>query len=264
MPRYPRPRNSPYIPDATGDRWYIVMGVPGALLATYRNLVTAAEVALARPGGGARATSIAIDLLITDMQARVDAAAAKAALTASSRAVAQVQATAVRPDTATAVSKGTKLASSISARPILLPGFTLRGLGAVGVGNVGELEAGTINPFVNSDKGYWQAQEDGSSHLVGKTLYGVFMPGDSQPSGALFRVHPVFEYRTKGSTPRFKMVVNKPIQPRHFLKDGAGDGYALRKKEFAAIQAYAVTRMRTIRTGNDSLLGRASKGLRRR
>jgi hypothetical protein len=239
------------------------MGVPGALLSVYRNLVTASEVTLARPGG-ARATSIAIDLLIKEIQARVDAAAGKAALTAQTRAISQVQATAKRPDTATAVSKGTKLASSISARPILLPGFPLRGLGAVGVGNVGELEAGTLNPFVGSDKSYWQAQEDGSDHLVGKVLYGVFQPGDSRPSGALFRVHPIFEYRTKGNTPRYKMTIDRPIEARNFLKDGAGDGYALRKKEFASVEAYAVGRMRTIRTGNDSLVRRAARGLRRR
>lgn len=238
MPRYPRLPNSPYIPDATGDLWYIVLGVPKHLLSIYDNLLRGVTVARGRRGGTGAGQAVRLELLIREIQVRMDRIALQTAQRATLQARSKVAETAKRHSVTNASQSG-RLAGSISARPVLLPGLTSRGLGAVGVGNITTMEAGTVNPLSNSPDGYWQAQEDGSTKNVGRRVPGVFQPGEVMPNANQFREHPLFEKRDKGEL-RYSMLITKPIEARHFLKDGAGDAHVARKLQLAVLEAFII------------------------
>lgn len=65
---------------------------------------------------------------------------------------------------------------------------------------------------------YWQTQEFGSSHNVGRVIFGSFVggpAGDSVPSQLMFRRHPVFQPGPGGFG-----TINRPILAKHFLRDG--------------------------------------------
>lgn len=267
MPRYPRQLHEPYIPSADGALWYIALGVPQHLLNIYETLVIAAEVAERRAvlGGDSsgQAQSLAIDLLISQIRTRMDEIAVATATAAQDAAVSNVASTARRvPTTAGHLNKQSHLMDSIRCKPILLPGLAVRGLGAVGVGEIRVLEAGTVNPITGSQKGYWQAQEDGSAHMVGRRIPGVFQPGEAPPDQASFRAHPIFEKRPPGAL-RFSMKIGKPIEARHFLKDGAGDGYEYRKLALRSLEAFILDELALIETGSHPSLARVRNALRR-
>lgn len=64
---------------------------------------------------------------------------------------------------------------------------------------------------------WWWTNEEGYSGHIGRTIQGLFEPGGSAPSGALFRVHPLFAPAGRGP----KGVIKNPIPARHFVRDGA-------------------------------------------
>lgn len=69
---------------------------------------------------------------------------------------------------------------------------------------------------------WWWTNEEGYSGHVGRELVGVFTPGNAAPSGAEFRVHPLFRPLAKGP----KGIIDEPIPAREFVKDGVADAEA--------------------------------------
>jgi hypothetical protein len=252
MAMVPPPYEEP-APD--GRQYFKILGVSPHLIRMYDLLLTAQDLAALRPGGTGRSQAIQIDLLILDVKRKVEEAAKATAAESMAMIRAKIEATRVRPPTLGVKNSNSSMISGIVSRPVpsILPGG-----GAVGIADVDELIHATLSPSTNSKTPYyWRAQEFGSDHLVGKTLYGVFQPGDAAPSGMASRSHAIFEYRAKGTTPRFKMTVLNPIRERAFLREGAWDAYMFRKGLYKTIEASAIQRMRTIESGN--LPGRGRK-----
>lgn len=90
----------------------------------------------------------------------------------------------------------------------------------------GQVEIGwlsKLNQAINHKGGhlpYWRSQEFGSSHNIGRTIFGSFIGADggSPPDPSKFRQHPVFAMGTGvGAGPG---TINRPIQAKHFLRDG--------------------------------------------
>ncbi len=80
--------------------------------------------------------------------------------------------------------------------------------GTVGIGN---------EDILDKEVPWWTTNEEGSDANVGKhALIGVFQPGESKPDSDLFREHPIFEPRPKG-TNRGSGMIENPIPARHFI-----------------------------------------------
>lgn len=230
-----------------GRRYFKILGVSSHLIRMYELLLQASDLAAVRPARGGKAQSLQIDLLVAEVKREVEATAVRTASFADEAIRAEIERTRVRPPTIGVKRGHSHLLSGIRSRPVesILPGG-----GAVGIGDIEELIAATLAPSTNSQTPYyWRAQEFGSDHLVGQTLYGVFQPGEARPSGAESRRHPVFEVRGKGQGKSHKMVVRNPIEERGFLRKGGFEAYAYRRGLHRRTEARAVTRMRQIAAG---------------
>ena len=231
-----------------GRRYFKILGVSPHLIRMYELLLEASDLAAVRPSGTGKAQALQIDLLIAEVKRSVEAAARTTAVEADKIIRDFIEETRVRPPT-TGVKPGhTSLLAAVHSRPVesILPGG-----GAVGIGDIDQLIHGTLMPSTNSQTPYyWRAQEFGSDHLVGHTLYGVFQPGEAAPSGAENRAHPYFEVRGKGESPSYKMVVRNPIEERGFLRKGVSEAAAFRRGLHKDTEALAVDRMRRIAAGN--------------
>jgi len=112
------------------------------------------------------------------------------------------------------------------------------GLGAVGIGSIEELDT-----VVGLDgRPFWRTQEFGSTHNVGRVVFGLFQPGNSLPNQQQFRQHPVFIAGAGGP-----MHIQRPIPARHFLRDGAAVAEGFRERLFADTQNAALGEIRAIR-----------------
>jgi hypothetical protein len=112
------------------------------------------------------------------------------------------------------------------------------GLGAVGIGSIEELD-GVLGV---DGRPFWRTQEYGSTHNVGRVVYGLFQPGSSLPDQQQFRQHPVFV-----AGPGGPMHISRPIPARHFLRDGAAEAELFRERVFLDVQEIAVAEIRAIR-----------------
>lgn len=142
--------------------------------------------------------------------------------------------TRVRPEAASfggaAISTGKKLEDAIHSEAIAL--------GAIGIASVEVLDS-----VVGVDgRPFWRTQEYGSTHNVGRVVFGLFQPGNSLPDQQSFRQHPVFV-----AGPGGPMHITRPIPARHFLRDGAVEAELFREKAFGETQAVAVDQIRAIR-----------------
>ena len=230
-----------------GRRYFKLLGVSSHLIRMYELLLEASDLAAVRPGVGGKAQALQIDLLIAEVRAEVEAAARRTAAFADDAIRDKIEQTRVRPPTIGVKNSHSSLLGGILSRPVesILPGG-----GAVGIADIEELIHATLAPSTNSQTPYyWRAQEFGSDHLVGHTLYGVFQPGESRPEPSQFRRHPVFEVRGKGEGKSHKMVVRNPIEERGFLRKGGFEAYTYRRGLHRATETRAVARMRQIATG---------------
>lgn len=226
-----------------GERYFKILGVSPHLIRMYELLLDSAGFAARIPGPGGKAIAIEIDRLIGSIREEVDGAARETAV-ASVRFIQQaIEATRVRDQ------GHQRLLNAIRSEPV--PSILGPGGGSVGIGNIEELERGTLKPSARSRVPfYWRAQEFGSDHLVGHTLYGVFQPGEAAPAGpGPNRTHPMFEVRGKGKSPSYKMVVRNPIEERGFLRKGAFDAYELRRGLHRATEAKAVFKINRLASG---------------
>lgn len=243
MPRLP-PRYEELGPD--GRYYFKILGVSTHLLRMYELLIQASDIAALRPTPAGKAQALEIDRLILQVKQQVDAAAIATAAEADVLIRKRIEATRVRPPTLGVKNDHTSLSGSIKSRPVV---SVLPGGGAVGIGDIEELDVGTNHPGRNGARGrssYWRAQEFGSDHLVGHTLYGVFLPGAVVPDSRLRRHHPIFEARGRGEGPRKRMVVANPIEERAFLREGGWDAYEFRRARHRATEARAIARMSVI------------------
>lgn len=239
MPRIPPPYEQ-LAPD--GRSYFKLLGVPPHLIRTYELLLTASELAASRRDPTGKLQAQQIDSLILAIKRRVDRDAQATALEADRLIRRRIEATRVRPPTVGVKNSQTSLMGGVLSRPIpsILPGG-----GAVGIADIEELVKATLRPSAGSKVPYyWRAQEFGSEHNVGRVLVGVFQPGEAEPDGSQFRVHPVFETRSSGT--RYPMRIGKPIPERAFLREGAYDAYLYRRRRLEATEASAVGRMRQI------------------
>lgn len=226
-----------------GRRYFKILGVSGHLLRMYELLLDASDLAAARPGGTGRAQAVEIDRLIARVRREVDEDAARTAVEAVKLIQDAIEATRVRPQ------GHQRLLHAIEAG--VVPSVIGSGGGAVGIGDIEALEHGTLAASPRSKVPfYWRAQEFGSDHLVGHTLYGVFNPGGAAPVGpGPNRTHPFFQTRGAGQKPSYKMTVRNPIEERGFLRSGAMAAYELRRGLHRTTEARAIATMDRIATG---------------
>lgn len=112
------------------------------------------------------------------------------------------------------------------------------GFGAVGIASIEELDT-----VVGLDgRPFWRTQEYGSTHNVGRVVMGLFQPGNSLPNQQQFRQHPVFI-----AGPGGPMHIQRPINPRHFLRDGAAEAELFLARLYTDIQATAIAEMQAIK-----------------
>jgi hypothetical protein len=213
-----------------------VLPMPPALLAGLRLLEEAALLARETPFGPDM--SAAIDALMAQTVDQVNAAAEETAKVAERAIVEEIKRTRVRPPTSgwnqmfegyTPAGARKTLEEGIKAEPMLM--------GAVGIGSIKELDS-----VVGTDgKPYWRAQEYGSTHLVGRTIGGLFQPGGVFPSQQEFRKQGVFVVGPGGP-----MHIQRPIVARGFITHGVEEAALFRGRQFSEAQAVAVAEIRAI------------------
>lgn len=132
-----------------------------------------------------------------------------------------IKSTQVRPDTG----KARHMEDNIFSRHI-----PQRAEGAA----VGIADISILDKTRRSNKGgtYWEAQEFGTDAHVGRTVHGFFMPGQARPSQGSFRTHSEFQASRTAS----KMLIQRPIQERGFLRQGIEDAGAFRLRRLNTLE----------------------------
>lgn len=95
--------------------------------------------------------------------------------------------------------------------------------GEVGIADIDELNK-VVNPLTPQYGPYWEAQEEGATAQVGRSIHGLFFgpgltgggdrPRSSYKGGG--GPHPIFVAGPGGAG-----TIDEPIQPRHFIENGA-------------------------------------------
>lgn len=147
----------------------------------------------------------------------LDLLAVRCADLADRRIVQNIKASQLRPDT---THHRVHLKDVIESRPLPLP-FSVP-TAAVGIADIDKLKK----------RVYWEAQEFGSTHNVGRELRGFFQPGSSPAQQSEFRNHPAFR-PTKGGP---RMLIQRPIPERAFLRRGVEAVGRYRQRELIRIQ----------------------------
>jgi hypothetical protein len=232
-----------FVGGGDGSDYFAVLPPEPALLNAYRLLIEAQAQALRVPGGEGKARALAIDVTIRDTQVAIDRVAAQTAALADQEIKQRIIATQVRPDAGAAGRP--RLRDAIVCRPLTIPGG-----GGVGIGDLSELD----RVADASGQAFWRAQEFGSTHNVGREVKGLFQPGNSRPSASEFRNHPVF---TPGRGP--KMIIQRPIPERAFLREGAATVEAIRQRRMGDACVAGIAELRLIQSGNHPRLKAARR-----
>lgn len=248
----PRGLPGPYIVGAHGGTYFAILPPETHLLNAYRILLDARRVAIRNfPGPEGRARALAIDVVLREVQTRVNVAATETAAEADKAIVALIKKTQVRPDPP-GRSAHTRLQEAIESRPLATN---------VAGGGVGIADISILDQVADaSGQAYWRAQEFGSSHLVGKKVKGFFQPGRSAAGAAPFRTHPLFEVTSEGP----QMLISRPIPERAFLREGAAAAEVFRQKALGRSVSPALAELRLIQSGNHPRIKAARKYLRGR
>lgn len=217
--------------------FYAVLPTPLGLLGGLELLAEAAALGAKLPQGFDQAA--AIDTLAATVERQVVEASVQTVKIADEAAREAIIRTRVRPNYSTfggmfeglAPGAGRKrLEDAIHSEPL--------GLGEVGIGSIQELDT-----VVGVDgRPFWRTQEYGSTHNVGRTVVGLFQPGNSLPDQTMFRQHAVFIAGAGGP-----MNIQRPIPARHFLRSGAEAAEFFRERAFRETQGIAVDEIRAIR-----------------
>lgn len=220
----------PELGDHRGAGFYEILPTPPALIGGLELLAEALALSRALPGGLGAAE---IEAVIASVGDRVNAAAQETAMFSERAIVSNIETTRVRPE---AHVDRKRLADGIKSESL--------GMGSVGIGAIEDLDT-----VVGKDgKPFWRAQEFGSTHLVGRSILGLFQPGTAVPSESEFRKHPIFEEgEGMGLVEPGLMRIKRPIPARHFLRDGTAEALSFREKQFSGAEAIAIGEMRAIR-----------------
>jgi hypothetical protein len=218
-------------------RFFQRLNPPAGLGAGYVALLDAIDSYVAR---GMPAEAARMRELLNRMWREYDKVSVEGALMADRLIRAYIRQTAVRPPTSG------RLEGGILSRPIT----TVWSGGALGIADLDVLDHAAVNPRYKAAGEYWRAQEYGTHAHVGRRVPGFFQPGQSRPSAGDFRAHPYFEQvgGRGGKAPRGTpaMVIRRPIEARHFLRDGTDDLIAWRRREMSRINRHAISTLASI------------------
>jgi hypothetical protein len=118
-------------------------------------------------------------------------------------------------------------------------------LGQVGIANL-ELMARTVNPDAPGAGEYWRAQEYGTTAHIGRRLVGYFQPGGAPPNEGDFRAHAYFDYDGRSNKKAPGGIIRRPIQPRHFLRDGTADAVGYWREQQRRVERDVVSALRRL------------------
>lgn len=243
--------SGPFIITAPGGQFFTLLPPEPHLLNAYKLLLDARETALRNyPGGEGRARALAIDVVLKEVQTRVDAAAAATAVEADKLIVTRIKSTQVRPDPPGNSGRHVRLENAIHSRPIKtsVPG------GGVGIADITELDK-VADKYGQQ---YWRAQEFGSAHNVGKEIRGYFYPGGVAADAGQQRVHPIFETKEGGPS----MLIQRPIPERAFLREGSAAAEIFRQKQLGQAVAPSIGELKLIQSGNHPRIRAAERYLK--
>jgi hypothetical protein len=221
-----------------GNQYFKVLRPYLGLAETYAHALQVKRRYESVPHPEARLKARLVARLITELNQEVKAAEVLTAGAAQRAVTARLGATRHRPQ------GRNLLVNSIECRPIgTLPFHT----GAVGIGDISVLNKAA------DDQGrpYWAAQEFGSDHLVGKTVYGFFQPGYARPLQAAFRQHAYFEVDDVG----FPMHIRRPIPAKAFLRGGAADAEQFRYRTMTRVAGKTAAEIERILASGTPLSG---------
>lgn len=221
-----------------GVYWQRIQGFEGTRRA-YSDLIAALDIARSLgPAGVRRATAIQALLFELERQELLVSRAVAARADAFIRTAIATSSTG-RPQRPSA--RSGNLAGHVRSDP--LPG-TLP-LGQVGIANIAELDK-VVNPDYRSAGPYWEAQERGSTAAVGRVLVGYFQPGNSAPSQAEFRSHAYFTYDGRQNKKAPGGIIKRPIQARHFLRDGTEQAVTYWHEQQRRVERDLVAKLRRL------------------
>lgn len=204
----------------------------------YRNLVAAGRAFMA---AGSLARAAEVGAILDELMIGYKDLSIKTAVEADEFIRKAIDQTRKRPPATGAMSRG------IVSRP--LAGANLPA-GEVGIADLNLLDAsGRHRPLGRRGIPYWMAQEFGSTAAVGRIVPGYFgdsptPPGSSRPDAGQSRLHPFFHQvgpKAPRGTPA--MLVQQPIEARHFLRDGTRDAMAQWEINSRAIDRTAIARI---------------------
>jgi hypothetical protein len=219
-----------------GSGYFSVLPTPPALIGGLTILGEAAILARRIPGNYPQA--VAIEAIIAATERNVAEAGIAAVKASEEAAVQRLKTTRLRPRAPSF--SGRDAAFRGGSRSVLEEHVRSEviGLGSVGIGSIEELDT-----VVGSDgRPFWRTQEHGSSHNVGRVVFGLFQPGGKPANASEFRVHPIFF-----AGPGAPMRIRRPIPAKHFLRAGVAAAQVLRDREFGSTEAVAVDEMRAVR-----------------
>lgn len=228
-----------------GNDYFTILAPVPMLIEAFLFLEQARKEALKHPDPiEGRVRAAAISFVITEVGDKVKLAGVLTAKEAEAIIKERVRKTQKRPDTLRRPGQARKrrLVDAIRCRPLptVIPG------GGVGIGDIS-----VLNEVVGVDgTPYWGVQEFGSSHLVGKRLYGFFRtPGKVAADPSQFRTHAIFS--PESGPP---MTVNRPIPERAFLREGAAIAEVFRQKALGDAVAAGTRELQAITKGTSRQL----------
>lgn len=222
--------------------------------------VEAAFTRAGRPGAYAATLRVLLDSYL-EFNRGLDRVADRAAVDAKADILRVLKTRRKRPDTG----QGPHLRGAIICRPI--KDFGTLGTGEVGIADIDRLDR-VVNPFGPQYGPYWRAIEEGTTKHVGRQVHGAFFgkglgSGPFAPSQADFRRHPVFVtsaqgrglfadagfqggFGKQGGGGGRRMTIGRPIEPQHFIRDGADAAEVVWRAGIAAVQARAIKQLQVV------------------
>jgi len=191
---------------------------------------------LGGPGGSTRAVALRAYLVFNR---ELEALAVRTAADATKRIILRIEKTASRPDTGVRP----HMRDAVVSRPFQFGGVRLQ-TGAVGVADEDVLDA-LVDPLYPAAGSYWLAQELGTRKHMGRVLRGYFYgPGFSNPDVPRATrpnpLQPLFVPGAARAGPAGggggKGTIQRPINPRFFVRDGANAAAAEWRRGMARIE----------------------------
>lgn len=216
------------------SEFFSLLPAPPALLGGLELLAECVVIARELPAGQG---ALVADL-IASVQDEVNVASVETAKAADEAIKRNIAVTRVRPRSPSFT--GGDAFTGGGSRKLMEDGVRSQSLGdgAVGIGSIEELDT-----VVGSDgRPFWRTQEYGYAGNVGRVVTGFFQPGEEAAASSQSRRHPIF---VAGPGP--PMLIEHPIEARHFLRDGAAAAVLFREARFRTIEVASISEIRSLR-----------------